>query len=171
MEKTHYKNFYNPNYLGGYSIEPGKELIATISSAIVEEVVGQGGKKEDCFVLHFAEDIKPMILNKTNSKAISKVAGSPYVEDWAGTRIQIYFDPSIKFGRETVGGLRVRETAPKEETYKCKSCGTTIKDFNGTKARIIAEHTRKIYGKPLCSDCATKAKAEKEAKEREADVL
>lgn len=169
--KTHYKSLFNPNYLGGYSFNPGEELVATISSVAVETVVGVGGKKEDCTVIRFAEDMKPLIMNKTNGKSISKVAGSPYTEDWAGVKIQMYFDPSVKFGKETTGGIRVRETAPREERYVCRNCGTVIEDFNGTKARVVAEHTRKAYGKVLCPECATKAKAEKEAKEKEADVL
>ena len=44
-----------------------------------------------------------MILNVTNCKTISKLLKTPYIERWAGHRIQIYVDPKVKFkGEETL---------------------------------------------------------------------
>src|SRR3546814_10041496 len=55
------------------------------------------------------EKLKPMILNATNSKTMAKLTGSPYIEDWGDTRITVYVERGIKFGRDTVDGLRVME--------------------------------------------------------------
>ena len=91
MEKlTHWKKLMNPEYLGGYALQPGQELIATIKTVGNEEVTGTDGKKEICSVIHFVEDIKPMILNATNNKTIANLFKTPYIEQWAGRKIQIY---------------------------------------------------------------------------------
>ena len=90
MAKTHWKKLTNPNYLGAYSIEDGRDLILTIAYVRQEDVIGSDGKKEECAVCHWKErDFRPMILNVTNLKAIAKVTGSPYIDDWVGHRIQI----------------------------------------------------------------------------------
>ena len=89
MSKTHWKALTNPNYLGVYSFSDNKDIVGTIKTVSNEVVTGPGGRKEECTICHFVENIKPMILNKTNMKAIQKIASSPYVEDWQGTRIAV----------------------------------------------------------------------------------
>jgi hypothetical protein len=109
--KTHWKKEFNYDYMGSYSLPDGKDLILTIKETKREQVIGTNGKKEDCFVCYFKESEKPMILNRTNCKTISKVYGSPYIEDWPGLRIQIGIDKVNAFG-ETVDALRVRAIKP-----------------------------------------------------------
>lgn len=91
----------------------GSEIILTIKSAGQEKVLGTDGKKTDCLVIHFQEDVKPMILNATNAKAINKVSGTPYVEKWAGTKIQIYVTRLRAFGEDREA-LRIREFTPQQ---------------------------------------------------------
>lgn len=165
--KTHWKKLHNPDYLGAYALTPGQDLITTIKSVGSEIVTGPDGKKEECMVMHFSEkDIKPMIMNSTNSKQCQKLFKTPYIEEWAGRKIQIYIDHVKAFG-EVVEALRIRSFLPREKEYKCGDCGTVIVDSNGKKAQDIAESTQRKYGKPLCAECATKAF---EAKKQE-DVL
>lgn len=109
---THWKKLTNPNYLGAYSLTPGEDLILTIKSCANEMVNGTDGKKEQCLVIHFVENQKPMILNKTNAKIISKVHGTPYIEQWAGRKIQIYSAQVSAFGT-TTDALRIRDYQPK----------------------------------------------------------
>lgn len=111
MSKTHWKKLQNPDYLGSWAIPPGKEVVYTIKAAGREKVVGVSGRAEECLVVHFTEKVKPMVVNSTNAKAITKLAGSPYIEDWAGTRIQLYVAEVEAFG-DTVEALRVRPKAP-----------------------------------------------------------
>ena len=110
-DKTHWKKTMNPDYLGSWAIPEGQEISLTIKSASVEKVKGVGGKSELCNVVHFKESVKPLIANATNSKAISKVAGSPFLEDWAGHRIQLYATEVEAFG-DVVDAVRVRSKAP-----------------------------------------------------------
>ncbi len=64
-KKTHWKKLENPDYIGAYSLENGKDLIVTIDSVKRELVTGQGGKKEECTIAYLKGQ-KPFILNRTN---------------------------------------------------------------------------------------------------------
>ena len=172
MSKTHWKSTTNPNYLGAYSLPDGKDIVVVIDYVKKETVVGVNGKKEEETVAHLKNGVKPFILNKTNMKTITKVCGSPYIEDWTGIAIQIYFDPTVKFGKETLGGLRVRpfkpETPAKNEKPKtnenivCADCGNVIKEAYGKTADWVSKYTFQQYGRCLCDACATKAASAKE---------
>ena len=109
MEKHHWKKIVSdPNYLGEADFNEGEEKIATIASVNQSETVVTAEGKSQKSVVHFAENLKPMILNVARSKSIEKVAGSPYVEDWPGTRVQLYIEHNIKAFGELVSAVRVR---------------------------------------------------------------
>ena len=110
MSETHWKKLINPDYLGAYSLEPGKDMILTIAKVQREMITGTGGKKEECPVCHWQEEQKPMILNVTNMKTIGKMYGN-YIEQWAGKRVQIYAS-TTKFGGDVVECLRIRKDPP-----------------------------------------------------------
>lgn len=111
-KKTHWKQFHNPDYIGAYAFQPGERKILTISLATQDKVVGSSGKTEECLVVRFRENEKPLIANVTNSKAIAKVAGSNFIEDWPGTHIELFVTEVQAFG-DTVEAVRVKPTAPK----------------------------------------------------------
>ena len=167
MEKTHWKKLTNPNYLGDYSMPTdGSDLIVTIDYVRYEEVVGTNGRKENKVVAHFVEkNIKPMILNKTNMKTITKVYKTPYIEEWGGRKIQIYFDKTVKFARDTVGGLRIRNFVPAQNTVPtvCADCKAKIEPASGKDAEWVAKYTYQQYGKSLCAKCAQKIKDAQDA--------
>lgn len=162
MEKlTHYKKLQNPDFLGVYALDSGKDLIATIASVGNEIITGTGGKKEECTVVHFRESIKPMIMNSTNLKMLHKLFKTPFVEKWVGGRIQIYADYNVKFGSETVEGLRIRPTLPAPDKPICGKCENDIAAASGMTAQQVAEFTQRKYGKPLCAKCGAEEKAAK----------
>jgi len=110
--KTHWKKLTNPNYIGAYCMPPdGSDVILTIDKVVREMVVGEGGKKEECTVAHFSEKSKPMILNRTNCKTITKIYATPYIEEWKGRKIQIYTGQT-KVAGEVVDCLRIRPIEP-----------------------------------------------------------
>jgi hypothetical protein len=153
---THWKKLMNPDYLGGYALTPGQDLIATIKSVGNEEVTGPDGKKEICSVIHFYEDIKPMILNATNNKTIANLFKTPYIEQWTGKKIQIYTEKVKAFG-QVWDALRIRPFLPVDKTLVCADCGSMIEAFGKTSAEVVAKHTLNSYGRMLCSECAKKA--------------
>ena len=159
MSETHYKKLINPDYLGAYSLDPGKDMILTIKSVASEMITGTGGKKEECPVCRWVENEKPMILNVTNMKTIAKMYG-PYIEHWAGKRVQIYAT-TTKFGGDTVECLRIRKDPPEEAEIACEECGQFIKPAFSMTATQLAAYTKKKYGKNLCAECAKEKKEEK----------
>lgn len=108
---THWKSLHNPDYLGAYSLEAGKDMTLTIKHVVREVVTSTGGKKEECTVAHFIEPVKPMILNRTNSKTIQKMYGTPYIEQWVGKKVTL-FSAITKLAGEEVECLRIRSDKP-----------------------------------------------------------
>lgn len=156
--KTHFKTFLNKEYLGSWDLPNGQDIIGTISKCGPEKVIGADGKKEDCFVIHFADVQKPMICNVTNSKMIAKVVGSPYIEDWLGKKIQIGSEKVRAFG-DVVDALRVRDIKVADaKPIFCEDCGQPIQSAYGMNPEQLANYTKNQYGKQLCAVCATKAK-------------
>lgn len=162
---THWKELMDSPYLGAYCLQPGQEIVLTIAKVGKESVIGADGKKEDRLVIHFAErDVKPMIVNATNAKAISKVADSPRVEHWVGKKIQVYIEKVKAFG-DVVEALRVRKFAPKESEIKCTACKRNITPSNGMTPEQVAAYTNKKYGTVLCAECASKKASQKSAEQ------
>jgi len=114
--KTHWKKTMNPNYLGAYALEPNQDLIVEITEVKTESVMNADGRNEECLVAHL-KDQKPLIVNKTNAKAIAKVCGSNYIEDWKGKQIALYISNVKAFG-ELVEAIRVRTVAPKAKSKR-----------------------------------------------------
>ena len=165
MSRTHWKQLQNNDWIGAYALTDGQDLTLTIDKAMQEQVTGNNGKREMCLTVHWLErDYKPMIVNRTNAKTITKVTGSPYIEDWHGKAITLYVD-TTRLGGDIVECLRVRPYAPKQTKQTatantelvCADCGKPITDAYGMSAAQVADSTSKKYGRPLCADCATAA--------------
>ena len=157
MSDTHWKKLINPDYLGAYSLEPGQDMVLTIRQVKKEMITGTDGKKEECIVCYWQEEQKPMILNVTNCKMIAKLLKTPYIEKWAGHRIQIGAELVSAFG-EKVEALRVRKNLPEELNIACEECGQFIQPAFNMSAAQLAAYTKKKYGKALCADCAQEKK-------------
>lgn len=128
MSKTHYRKLMNPDYLGAYDFTEKEERLVTIASVKTEQVIGPDGKKDECIVARFKEAYKPMILNSTNCKMITKLTGSAFIEDWYGKQVRIYVAQVRAFG-EMVDALRIKSeviaplpelVAGSENFVKCK---------------------------------------------------
>ena len=165
MSRTHWKQLQNNDWIGAYALTDGQDLTLTIDKAMQEQVTGNNGKREMCLTVHWVErDYKPMIVNRTNAKTITKVTGSPYIEDWHGKQITLYVD-TTRLGSDIVECLRIRPYAPKQTKQTatvntelvCADCGKPITDAYGMSAAQVADSTNKKYGRPLCADCATAA--------------
>lgn len=186
MEKqTHWKNLTEMPYLGAYSLVGKKEMTLTIKEIKQELVTGSAGRKETCIVAYFTDAEKPMILNRTNCKTISKIYDTPIVEKWQGKKITIYASTTSLAG-ETVECLRVRPYEPTQQKAapKCAECGCEISPAGKMSAEAVAVYTEKKYGAKLCAECAktlknqieqaeeiAEAKAEEEAKTTSREII
>jgi hypothetical protein len=114
MEKqeqvTHWKKLTDAKYVGSHDFMPGQELTVTIETIIKEKIELFNGKSleiKECVIARFKGAKKPWILNKENMKLITKVTGTPYVEQWEGKQITLHVVPVRAFG-ETVDAVRVK---------------------------------------------------------------
>jgi len=112
--KTHWKKVFNRDYLGSHDLDEGKDLIAIIDHVEIREVKDTSGKDGKCNVAVFTTNVKPMILNVTNCKAVKKFSGSNFIEDWKNIPITIYSVEVKAFG-ELVDALRIRPKQPNQE--------------------------------------------------------
>ena len=160
--KTHWKKVVSdPDFLGEADFQEGEEKIATIARIAEKVDVKTAKGKEKKTVVYFLENIKPMILNVARSKAITKVSGSPYFEDWINVAVQLYIDPHVEAFGEIVSAVRVRPRPPVKRTpaEKCADCGGEVKGAMGKSAEYIVTYTKKQFGGTcLCFDCAMKRK-------------
>lgn len=151
-----YRKFMDKNYLGSWDVPDGEDLILTIDHAARDDVKNERGSERK-LTIHFVEDYKPMILNATNSKAITAAHGSSKVEDWAGKKIAIYTTKVTAFGG-TTDALRIRTTAPKVVEAICEDCGRTIIAHGDYSVNKIVTMSKAKYGASLCWDCSLKRK-------------
>lgn len=116
-EKTHYRKAFNSPYLSSADIVG--PTILTIQRVILEK--DKTKRTKDSFnTAYFAEKeirqgeaLKPMILNATNNETLRMLAGgSKFIDDWANIPVTIYVDGNVRFGRDTVEGLRISPQAP-----------------------------------------------------------
>ena len=114
--KTHYRKVFKSDHLGIADLEDfneaGSNLIFTIDCVRQERGAKVAGKKIDANIAYFKENIKPLVLNATNSKVMRKLTDSCFVEDWGGVMIQLYIDHGAKLKGEIVGGVRINPRAP-----------------------------------------------------------
>lgn len=111
--KTHYRKVFNSPYLS--SVDIVKPTPLTITRVVQE--LDKTKKTKDVFnTAYFAEreirpgeKLKPMILNATNSKVMKNITGSAFIEDWENVRVMVYVDENVRFGKDTVEGLRITE--------------------------------------------------------------
>ena len=157
MNKTHYRKVFKSDHLGVADleefIEEKRPLIFTIKEVKQEFNVSVAGRKGNHNIAYFIDGIKPLVLNATNSKVVKSFnKNSPFVEDWAMTKIELYIDASIKMKGEVVGGVRIKAVQPKEKVKplftdanfeKARSANATIEMIK--RAYTINSETEKKY--------------------------
>ena len=176
------KRYFDTEYIGAYSLDEGAEPILTIDSLWHGVITLGGGRKEHHVVMKFKErsvpgieEVKPLILNATNRKALKKMYGSDSAANLEGRKIQLYIDPHVRDPQDGgfTEGLRIRSKIPKQNvtSTKCTDCGAEIQGAGKFSGQQIAQYTYQKYGKPLCSACATKIKAAEDAQKAALDPL
>lgn len=90
-------------------------VILTIKGFRMETLESDDGD-EDKMVLHFMEDVKPMVLNRTNAQLVGVATGAKVAGEAKGKQIVVYNDPTVSFGGKITGGLRIKKVsgAPKQ---------------------------------------------------------
>jgi hypothetical protein len=95
-------------------------LVLTVKGFRMETLKGDDGE-EDKMVLHFMEDVKPMVLNRTNSQLVGVATGAKVAGEARGKQIVVYNDPTVSFGGKITGGLRIKKIAGQPKAAPPKS--------------------------------------------------
>ena len=115
-EQTHYRKAFNSPYLSAADIVGP----TTLTVKCVRLEIDKSNKTKDSFntayfvesELRQGEPLKPMILNVGNSKIMKGFAGTPFIEQWNNIPITVFVDSNVRFGRDTVEGLRISPEQP-----------------------------------------------------------
>lgn len=91
------------NYVKASDLK-GNQAVVTIDRVDFEPV---GRDKEMKAVAYFIGKAKGMVLNKTNGRKITEIAGSPLTEEWHGVAVVLY-PTETEFAGETVECIRVK---------------------------------------------------------------
>ena len=170
---THWKKLENPDYIGAYAFQPNEKKTLTIAKAARDMVHGVDGKKEQCTLVYWKENEKPLILNATNGKMITKVTGTPFIEQWPGNRIVLGVE-KVKAWGDVVDAVRVKNEKPgaakADEAPRCADCNQIVTDSGGYKAASIVSAAMKQFGVVVCMDCAGKRKTAPPPDEREVET-
>lgn len=142
--------------------EKGK-VILTIKDAYYSKSEIVNGKKQgedvngkivDAYIIHFLEDVKPMVVNSRNRKAINTIvqnvkncssAESRLLTNWIGIQIEVLFDPTVKFGSEVTGGIVVKNepvVREKKAISDTKFAEALIAIKNGTYTKELLQEAR-----------------------------
>jgi len=108
-EKTDYRSMFDREYIGSFDLPLGSgDLTLTIKRVVGGELTAMGGRKSKKPIIHFRENVKPLICNKTNSKTIAALY-SNFVEAWAGKQITLFRSTTRNpDGGDDVECIRVR---------------------------------------------------------------
>lgn len=156
--KRHYRNVFKSDHLGSADLEDlteqGKPLVFTIKEVkqfkgelVNGKLQGQAlvaGKKIDANIAFFVENIKPLVLNATNSKQVQKFTGTPFVENWNNVIVELYVDNDVQMKGVKTQGVRIRPIQPRVQE-KVKQAFTEANFEAAKKANATKEQIEKIY--------------------------
>lgn len=90
-----------------------RPILVTIKGWHQDNVAMQSEPQRIKYCLDFVEAVKPFPLNVVNGDTIATITGSENFDDWKGTKIVLFCDPTVVNKGEVTGGVRVR--APRNQ--------------------------------------------------------
>jgi hypothetical protein len=104
-------NAFPSKYLSRTDVE--SPILCTVGSVMGEDIKSDHGDEHKP-VCYFTDQETGLVVNGVNWDMIEKIARDTGVENaedsdnWANTKVVLYFDPTIRFGNKVTGGIRVR---------------------------------------------------------------
>ncbi len=162
-DKTHYRKAFDSPYLSSADITEPTQL--TVVRVTLE--ADKTKKTKDQFNTAFfaereirpGEKLKPMILNATNSKVMKAITGSAFIEDWVNVPITVYVDHSVRFGNNTVEGLRIMKRAPRptltpENKQRWEQAKAAYRRDGNLDAVLARADMSEDHQKQIADECA-----------------
>jgi hypothetical protein len=100
-------------------------MVLTVKGFRMETLKSDDGE-EDKMVLHFMEDVKPMVLNRTNSQLVGIATGAKTAGEARGKQIVVYNDPTVSFGNKITGGLRIKKLTGAPKPAPAAAAGSSV---------------------------------------------
>lgn len=97
---------YPSKYLKGSDVGPEGKVL-TIKSVSVENVARPNDPPDVKPVLAFKGTDKKLAVGKQVAQVIARISGSEDTDNWANTRLRVYFDENVSYGGRVTGGIRV----------------------------------------------------------------
>lgn len=91
------------------------DLVAAPRTVVVTDVVLTGDEKQPLAVRYEGDDGKPFLPCLTMRKMIAAIWGKES-DSWIGQSLTLFRDPSIKFGPDTPGGVRISHMSGIDKT-------------------------------------------------------
>ena len=102
--KRVWREYFDTEYLTGDALQPDGTTF-TIADKSRVAIEGEDEVKHK-LVLTFTNGRKFM-ANVTNCVYLTNLFGSNAPADWIGKRVTLQFDPTVRFRKDVVGGIRV----------------------------------------------------------------
>lgn len=153
-EKVIDNNFISAELLG----TAGAEKVVTITNIDFAECYDDQRKQKIQKQTVFFAECKPLVLNKTNAKALKRMfsPNSDNPADCVGHKVTLKVESIKAFGK-TTDAIRIKEFS---ET-KCEDCGNVILPVSGKSVEQLIEISTRNCKKILCVSCMKKYKEEK----------
>lgn len=163
MSLPSWEKIIDPNFINAELIgDVGAEKVVTIKDIDMAECYDEQSKSKVQKQTVFFEECKPMVLNKTNAKALKRLfsPNSDNPADAFGHRVILKVEEVKAFGKKTTG-IRIKEFS--EE--KCPVCGKAILPYAGKTVAEIKEISQRNLGQVMCGECMkNKAKEKNDGK-------
>lgn len=105
----HVSQMITSKYIGTADLAAGPRVV-TIRACTLENMARGGSTPDQKWVMWFAEVPKGLRLNNTTLRYLEQYLG-PNSEAWSGQRVKLYVDPTVQFGGQMVGGVRLKVSA------------------------------------------------------------
>jgi len=112
-------------------------IVATIDSTWMEDIKGKNGMQRKPVISFMDQELKPMILNVTNTIMLESLYGNDS-DHWRGRQIEIYYDPNVMNGLERTGGIRLRQPAGPAPARQVPAPAPGLMDFSQATAACAA---------------------------------
>lgn len=102
-----WREYFGGRFVSGPDFTTPKTL--TIHHTGDETIEDPDNKKppQHRLVVYWAEKAKPWVISKTDAQCVGAMFGDD-MNGWAGKRVTLQFDTEVMFGRDKVGGVRVK---------------------------------------------------------------
>lgn len=129
--------------------------IVTVQDVDQQNVAPENKPKELKWVMHFEEEeFKPLVLNRINTELAAKILKSDDTDHWKGKQLVAYCDPTISFGGQLKGGIRLRAVKSTDKAEASEDAAPVTKAgpadaINDSNFGDVKVHVGKCKGQAL----------------------